>query len=712
MASCVGLNRGYLFGIGQKPHKDYVYAIHPQYPLDPFTNPKLCQAFDTSQVIVSEFEEAFNEQEREEFFQILPERLQKCLNPSDLQKLKKALEPILDRLPGLKTCQAYEKLKALIQSGENDAAAAITLALFGMMHSIKARREQIEDLSSQRPLPETTVKQRLLDRATLQSKQIAPLSIQADIPKVSEVFSLLMQEPELLRAILLAFTQPEILALFSDANAFERGWYDEDQRAIPDTTKQKIMTALFSSAEIDLAKLMSSPVIGQLSDLLSMPHTSEKIADFVKTGRSHLFFISPRTFEEWPHLDFPLTQVKIPLKPVGFFWTIRDHDGHDGILMGSMHITAEKLVNFPRKIMELFDRSEAMAVEIDITREDIVKRRSEVSWEKTQAKELELLLPTEKETLFQFLKNQHPDLEIAPTDEFDAQTHFLLQALRKLAVQSVKTVVSGQKDKATKQSFFSTGIEETLIKRAKERQIPIRDLETFDDHFVKFSTGSSSSLLPNIPCEQMKKMIEMSKRSLEEATEAYFSHSDMPKSRDELFEWLQKHPLQKMTDIMEIGDLDALEVLYLADRDPLSQANLIQRNRNMAIKIDEFMKSGKRHFCIAGAMHMAGPSSIVSLLKQTGYKVERLIVEEPLESYVDEDEKIAFPEQASLETAFTRESDLLAVNFEDPINPPVISLELSARGSRLCWQTLPLRVLSQAANILSCPWRKFRGRAS
>ncbi|MBX9720812.1 MAG: TraB/GumN family protein [Candidatus Obscuribacterales bacterium] len=454
---------------------------------------------------------------------------------------------------------------------------------------------------------------------------------------------------------------------------------------------------------------MTSPVVAQLGTLLSMPHISEKIATFVRNGKRHLFFVSPHTFEEWPRLDFPLTQIKIPLKPVGFFWTIRDNDGHEGILMGSMHITAEKLVNFPKRITELFDSSDAMAVEIDVTREDIVKRCSEeVSWEKTQAKELELLSTTEKEALFQFLKGQHPDLEVAPSDKFDPQTQFLIQALRKVALQGLKTNISGQKDKTTNQSFFSTGIEETLIRRAKEKQIPIRDLETFDDHFIKFSSGSSS-FLPNISCEHMKKMIEMSRWSLEEALSAYCDHSDFPKinSRDDLWEYLQKHPLQKMTDTMESGDLDALEVSYLADRDPLSRANLIERNRNMAIKIDEFMRSGKKHFCIAGAMHMAGPSSIVAFLKQAGYKVERLIVEEPLAPVLDDDEKTPFVEDDEIESTFAGDLDM---NLEDPMNPPVVSLDPSAptQQTQSYWQTLPAQAISQVVNILSWPWRKFK----
>ncbi len=85
--------------------------------------------------------------------------------------------------------------------------------------------------------------------------------------------------------------------------------------------------------------------------------------------------------------------------------------------MGSMHITAEKLVNFPRRIIELFDSSDAITVEIDSTSREAIKQSYEIIWEKAQAKQLELLSPTEKEDLFKLLKSKHPDIELVPKNE-------------------------------------------------------------------------------------------------------------------------------------------------------------------------------------------------------------------------------------------------------------------------------------------------------
>ncbi|MBS0620262.1 MAG: TraB/GumN family protein [Verrucomicrobia bacterium] len=667
MTHFAGINRGLLFGIGECPYKDYVYVTHPQYPLDPFANLKLEQVFHSSAVILSDFEDVSNEQEVAEFFHTLPVLLQTCLSPADLEKLRHSLEPILERLPALKERWAPK----------NEAAAITALALFAILNSIKTRHNRLEGLSSELPPHEATTKQHIQNRATLLSKHIVPLSLQEDMPKVKDVFSLLMQEPELLRALLFAFTQPDILSLFSDVNAFERGWYDKEQRIIPDMMKERLLRAFLSQEGIDLGHLLQSPIIPQLAALLSAPSIPEKIVSFVQTDIRHLFFVSPYTFEKWPWHSFPLTQIKTRLKPVGFYWTVRDQEGHEGILMGSMHTTAEKLVNYPQRILELFDRSDAMAIEIDISREDIVKRLHEVSWEKSQAQELESLSSADKEALFQLLKTEYPYIEAPSTNplDLDAETLFILETLQFIRL-AILSSYSDLKDKDTGQSFCSTGMEIPLMQRAKEKKIPIRDLENFDDR-----VSSTRPSWPIFTCEQLKKRINPSKESIESTS----SSSDGRDTLDSLFETLQKHPLQKLTDTMENGDMDALEVIYLAAmQDPVQQALNIQRNQNMAKRIGDFMKSGNRHFCIAGALHMAGPSSIVALLKQTGYTVERLIVEEPLEPCADPDKEVAPPMEPST------------------TNPPEDSAS---------WQTIPAKAISYVVNIISWPLSKLPVRS-
>ena len=631
MAIPVGINRGYLFGIGKAPYKDHAYVVPSvSYPFDPFANPKLLKAFDAADVIVSNFQKIDDSQELTDFIQALPDRLQEILTPKELKEIKASLLPLLDQIPHLNTFQGSGTLRAFLSGDQNDALSVAALVLLGIKNILKLQAGKFEELSPQKDASNGTMVEALKSRAKLLSKPVVPLSSEEVPSPLGAIFSLLREEPELLRALLFALTQKEVAVLLSGVHAYEQGSYDD---MTPDMTRIKLIKSILSSANIDVKKIEDSLVLIQIDALLSQQSSSEKIEELVKKdSQRHLFLISPETLSEWPRFKFSITQIKIPLKPVGFFWKIQDDAGHESVLMGSMHITVEKLVNFPKAILDLFDRSDALAVEIDVTREDVIARRDAVSWEKRQAKELQLLSSVEKEQLFTFLKALYSDLKVTATDDFDEQTWVIIQALRKFASDRFQNAFA-QVDKTTNESFSGIGIDKALMRRAKEKQIPIMDLETFDDHFIELGSGKAS-YLTILKHEDLKQLTETFSKPLEEFVEDCAGSSGVP-TRDEIWEGCQKPVLQKWTDLMEAGDLDALEAEYLAEGE-LKRQKVVQRNQNMASKIDEFMKSGKRHFCVAGAMHMAGPSSILSFLKQYGYKVERVIVEEPLDSWQDD----------------------------------------------------------------------------
>lgn len=49
-----------------------------------------------------------------------------------------------------------------------------------------------------------------------------------------------------------------------------------------------------------------------------------------------------------------------------------------------------------------------------------------------------------------------------------------------------------------------------------------------------------------------------------------------------------------------------------------------ERNRNMALKIESFLKTKGAYFVVVGAAHLIGDRGIVQLLKEKGYTVEQL----------------------------------------------------------------------------------------
>lgn len=89
--------------------------------------------------------------------------------------------------------------------------------------------------------------------------------------------------------------------------------------------------------------------------------------------------------------------------------------------------------------------------------------------------------------------------------------------------------------------------------------------------------------------------------------------------------------LMRIVDIWERGDLEALENTESWCECSLSSEEQVlfrrlndDRNAGMVQKIDEIHSKGERVLAVIGALHMTGPQSVLKLLAQRGYVVERV----------------------------------------------------------------------------------------
>jgi len=49
-----------------------------------------------------------------------------------------------------------------------------------------------------------------------------------------------------------------------------------------------------------------------------------------------------------------------------------------------------------------------------------------------------------------------------------------------------------------------------------------------------------------------------------------------------------------------------------------------ERNKNIALKIESYLKTKERYFIVIGAAHLVGKDGIIEILKKKGYIVEQL----------------------------------------------------------------------------------------
>jgi uncharacterized protein YbaP (TraB family) len=92
--------------------------------------------------------------------------------------------------------------------------------------------------------------------------------------------------------------------------------------------------------------------------------------------------------------------------------------------------------------------------------------------------------------------------------------------------------------------------------------------------------------------------------------------------------------LEKNIDILitawKNGDVRRMESLIgQGGKDDRTAASMYEkliyeRNRNMAQKIEDFLKTNETCFVIVGAGHLMGDKGIVEILKNKGYPVQQL----------------------------------------------------------------------------------------
>ena len=113
--------------------------------------------------------------------------------------------------------------------------------------------------------------------------------------------------------------------------------------------------------------------------------------------------------------------------------------------------------------------------------------------------------------------------------------------------------------------------------------------------------------------------------------------SNLSDQEQELFLLLELRDLnnlsQEVTTLLEAwlsGDTKGVEKIITQSvtedsrLSPIYEILIYDRNKRMALKIEDFLKTKETHFVIVGAGHLVGEKGIVEILKTKGYSVEQM----------------------------------------------------------------------------------------
>jgi uncharacterized protein YbaP (TraB family) len=87
---------------------------------------------------------------------------------------------------------------------------------------------------------------------------------------------------------------------------------------------------------------------------------------------------------------------------------------------------------------------------------------------------------------------------------------------------------------------------------------------------------------------------------------------------------------RQLTDAWQKGDTGTVASMVIGSmtKDPwmysIYEKLVIERNRRMASRIEDFLLSGDIHFIVVGAAHLVGEKGIPSLLREKGYRVGQM----------------------------------------------------------------------------------------
>jgi len=265
-----------------------------------------------------------------------------------------------------------------------------------------------------------------------------------------------------------------------------------------------------------------------------------------------------------------------------FLWKIQS-ETNTVYLLGSLHFARKEIYPLRQRIENAFDQSDFLVVEAnvnDIGKADFQKLMGSAIYPADDT--LEKHLSTET---YERVKKEMGGLGI-PVELINKQKPWFL-SMTMVALESLKLGFDP-----------NYGIDKYFLKKAEGKK-KILELESLDYQIGLFSNFSDR--------EQELLLI--------------YTFKDLT---------IMEQELDKLTQAWTTGDTKGMESILtkslLEDKrlSSIYEKLVYERNKQMVLTIENFLKTKKTYFVIVGAGHLVGKEGIIELLKTSGYRVEQL----------------------------------------------------------------------------------------
>lgn len=582
-----GIHAGSLWNI--KPG-GALYFVNDHGNFSPFENPKFKEAFNKATAIAVPFFTEKRTLADQDLVNELSEKICKHFSPDEIEKHNQEMENLINTLP---LHPFVEKINnKLLYKNNNEK---FTSLFFNLLLRL---------IVSSKEIPTTEA---LIQSALDSKKKIISFYSESElknnlISTFSDIFEL-----EGFAAFFMLMVSKEYFHFFADylkerGNGWDFGSEYEGVLKDNEILTQKL-AIIFRGIPYELLKKALSILEKANSQMVA-----GKIDQILKQEENPLFILNDGTDKE-KTLFSELIDKKIELvgplreamNPRGFLFEIKKADKIVGYHLGSVHVTPEWILeNFNSEILKAFEFCDTLGVELDITRDDVLKVAEEINADYPESVQ-DLLVAITRMRLNDLGIHFHAEDD----DEFIKKGNDLY----------IKTL---------NQKFgIESGIDLAFIEKAKERKIPIVDLETIESH-VKHTKQEALFNIKEL--EELQKEVDAGgKENIDLKLRIL---SKLEKKLQEYKEKYIKSVLHFFPEILEIGYLPALEAFYNKMDEELKQ-DCARRNMEIALKTDKLIRNKKIPFSIEGAFHLVGRLSVPEIMRTLGYTVTQVICDEP-----------------------------------------------------------------------------------
>ncbi len=260
----------------------------------------------------------------------------------------------------------------------------------------------------------------------------------------------------------------------------------------------------------------------------------------------------------------------------GFLWQIKK--GNSVVYMyGSIHVGDKDIYPLCKNVEEAFDSSNVLVGEIDITDT------------KALTAQAMKMIYSNGDTAYDHMSSEGKKKVEEACKELDFNPRVVLNQ----KVWSLGSIISGyQMKKAGYDANY--GIDMYFMNKAKGKK-KIMEVEGAEFQF---------NLLNSFSDEEQEKYFISSMSTIEDT----------------------KQGLDKIFQVFKSGDEEEMEkVLGEDDRNSnFYEKMILERNKSMASKIEEYLKTGDSYFVVVGLAHYLGEDGVIKLLQDKGYTVTKI----------------------------------------------------------------------------------------